>query len=120
MKIKFKLLPGQYAELVNAIGILSIKATQNKNVTAVDLINVKDFYFSGVQKVQLMQFQNQIAWVKEKPFTIDINHYESCKRLLTTPGIPKSVYAEAIFKSIELKAEPLILSEVSRLKQLRQ
>lgn len=120
MRIKFKLLPGQYAELINAIGILSIKATQNKNVNAIDLINIKDFYFNGVQKVQLLQFKNQIAWVKEKPFSIDVNHYESCKKLLSTPGMPQSVYVEAVFRTIETVSEPTILSEVSRLKQLRQ
>ena len=119
MKIKFKLIPGQYAELINAVGILSIKATQHQNINAVDLINIKDFYFSGVQKVQILQFKNQIAWVKEKPFTIDINHYESCKKLLSMPGIVQSVYLAAVFRTIETVAEPTILSEVCRLKQLR-
>lgn len=120
MKIKFKVRPNQYAEFVNSVGILAIKATKLNNISPVHLINLQYFYFDGTQKVNRMRLHKQMFSEKIKTFSIDINHYETIKSILQTPDLMVGDYLKAIYLTIKHEAESIILNEVSRLKMLNR
>ena len=57
MKIKFKITPEQYGELVKIIGALPY---QQIAITNLELINLKYFWFEGTKRMQEFHFNNKV------------------------------------------------------------
>ena len=114
MKLKVKISPNQFGELVGVIECLPYARIA---ITNLELINLKYFYFDGRQKMQQYQFKS-VQMNKPRVFTIDVNHYEAIKSVLNECGNSVSAYTKTIFESMKRDAEPQILRAVSGYKLL--
>lgn len=109
MKIKVKITPAHYTELINVVERLPYDTIPISNV---ELINLKYFWREGKPKCTDFILK-RVKMYTAKTMSIDINHFEALKNALSLSGVKVSQYALSIVETIKTDAQRQINREVS-------
>jgi len=115
MKIKFKMPPNHFNELLEVVEKLPFDKIPCSDL---DIINLRSFWFEGKVRIGRMKIQGlqKKFPLKDKMFSIDVNHYNAIRNVISEAGDRVSPYTQSIVLTLARTAEPEISRIVSNYK----